>query len=209
MLAACWTSAPEAVQKRPVTEPTADEDGPERHATVRIDDAPGGKRFQGVWLEFPGGTRWVVDYRPTPLWKPFEDEAVVVTGRTYQPRGQAINATHFRVARMRLAGTVTGGRPGSAIPGARAVPYRAFGPEQFLRGTFVEHVWPAGTRREGEAETEFRTDLGVSYGIAGGDVDAGPAAIRARVVEIDPAYAATTGGPKLYVLSVHPHDHVP
>lgn len=182
--------------KRAVIEPTEEDDGPAHRATVRIDDAPAGKKFQGVWLEFAGGERWVVDYRPTPLWKPFEDREVTFTGERYTPRGQAINATHFRVVRMRLVGSAS-------------VPYRAVGPEQWIRGTFVEHVWPAGTRREGESELEFRAEVGTTYGIAGGETDRGPVTVRARSVEIDPAYAATTGGPKLYVLSVHPFDYVP
>lgn len=168
-------------------------------ATVRIDAEPGGKRFQGVWLELAGGLRWVIDYRATEIWRSFENERVTVTGHHWQPMGQAIQAMHFKVATMQFAD-----------PPSRAVPYRSLGPEQVLRGAFVEHVWPAGTRREGEVETEFHTDDGDSYELAGGQpARPGAVAIVARELEPDPTYAATTNGPKLFVLGVHAHDYKP
>lgn len=49
--------------KAPVTTESVPAPGPERRATVRIDPAPGGKQFQGVWLELEGGARWVIAYR--------------------------------------------------------------------------------------------------------------------------------------------------
>jgi hypothetical protein len=176
---------------------TPDED--EVRARLRIDAAPSGKKFQGVWLEV-GDTRWVIDYRPTAYWRSFENEEVLVTGSHYQPFGQAINARHFRVATMRFAHAPS-----------HAVPLRSIGPEQLLRGSFVEHVWPAGTRRAGDVERTFQTDDGGTYGLAAGSAegDAGPVAISAREVEPDPSYAADTGGPKLFVIRVHPHDWQP
>jgi hypothetical protein len=189
------------VQKRFVvtTQPTAAR-GTEYLATVRIDAAPSGKKFQGVWLEHGPEKRWVIDYRPTEIWRSFENEAVIVTGHCYEPRGQAINKPHFKVATMRFA-----------RPPNRAVPYRSLGPEQLLRGAFTEHVWPAGTRRAGDVERQFQADDGTSYGLAGGAERKGndPVAITARVLEPDPTYAATTGEPQLFVIAVHAHDHEP
>ena len=69
---------------------------------------------------------------PTAVWRGFENEDVIVTGTHYQPFGQAINAPHFRVATMRFAHAPS-----------HAVPLRSIGPEQLLRGSFVEHVWVA------------------------------------------------------------------
>lgn len=178
----------------------------ELHAIVRIDAEPGGKKFQGVWLELPGteviprSGRWVIDYRATEIWRSFENEEVIVTGAHYTPVGQAINSPHYKVATMRFAG-----RP------SRSVPLRSIGPEQLLRGSFVEHVWPAGTRRAGEVERSFTTDDGRAYGLATGSAasEAGPRAITCREVEPDPAYAAETGGPKVFVIRVHPHAWTP
>lgn len=200
--AGCWTSAPQSVKTETVkpSEPTAAVE--ELRATVRIDAAPSGKKFQGVWLEFDGqegkDRRWVIDYRPTEIWAGFADEAVIVTGRRYQPYGQAINAPHFEVATMRFAG-----RP------SRAVPYRSLGPEQLLRGELIEEVWPAGTKLAGDVEKQFRTDDGAIFGLANGVTESGKVAVTAREVEVDLSYAATTGGPKLFVLRVHAHDYTP
>ncbi len=167
-------------------------------ATVRIDADPSGKRFQGVWLELADGERWVIDYRATEVWRGFQNEAVTVTGHRWEPSGQAINATHFRVATMKFAG-----------PPTRAVPYRSLGPELIYRGQFIEHVWPAGTRRAGEVDHHFYTDDGDAFDLVGGSGEPGQVAITARVVMVDPTYAATTGGPKLFVIRVHPHDYTP
>lgn len=184
-------------------------DGPkadEVRATVRIDAAPGGKKFQGVWLELPGeevvprSGRWVIDYRATEIWRSFENEEVVVTGSHYQPFGQAINAPHYKVATMRFAHAPR-----------RSVPLRSIGPEQLLRGEFVDQAYPPGARRAGEPQRTFVTDDGATYGLASGSAEPepGPVAITARAVEPDPAYAADTGGPKLFVIRVHPHDWQP
>ncbi len=187
----------------PTPKPTADE----VRATVQIDAEPGGKKFQGVWLELPGTEviprtgRWVIDYRATEIWRSFENEEVIVTGAHYQPVGQAINAPHYKVATMRFGGPSR----------SRSVPLRSIGPETLLRGAFVETVWPAGTRRAGDIERSFRTDDGATYGLASGSaaVETGPRAITCREVEPDPAYAADTGGPKVFVIRVHPHAWTP
>lgn len=199
VVTACWTSAPPSETTIPVhaDDPTRE---PVEHveATLRIDAAPGAKRFQGVWLELADGTRWVIDYRAHELWRGFEDQQVAVTGRRYTPLGQAIRATHFEVETLRFA-----------RPPSHAAPYRAIGPQRLLRGTFVEHVWPAGTRRAGDTERRFATDDGQIYELANATSEAGPVAVTARVLEPDPSYAATTGTPRLFVIRVHAHDWVP
>ncbi len=196
VIAACWTQPPRSGQNRAVV--LEDPPAQQLEATVRVDAAPSAKHFQGVWLELADGARWVIDYRATEIWRGFADQAVTVTGHRWEPQGQAIHATHFRVATMRFA-----------APPSHAVPYRSIGPVQLLRGSFVEHVWPAGTRRAGDVEQQFRTDDGDSYDLAGGPTEAGPVAITARVVEPDPSFSATTGAPKLFVIRVHPHDYTP
>ncbi len=206
LFTACWTSAPQS-GKTGVVETTPKPAADEVRATVRIDAQPGGKKFQGVWLELPGTSevlprsgRWVIDYRATEIWRSFEDADVIVTGEHYQPFGQAINSPHYKVATMRFA-----------RPPSRTVPLRSIGPEKVLRGAFVEHVWPPGTRHAGDVERSFTTDDGATYGLAAGSADpkTGPAAITCRDVEPDPAYAADTGGPKVFVIRVHAHAFPP
>ena len=49
----------------------------ELRATLRIDPAPAGKRFQGVWL-VAGDREYVVDYRARTLWTWFAGRQVTV-----------------------------------------------------------------------------------------------------------------------------------
>lgn len=167
----------------------------EYSATIRIDAEPGGKKFQGVWLEFAADRRWVIDYRPRELWRGFQDAEVIVTGTCYRPFGQAISATHFKVERMRFA-----------APPKRSVPFFELGPEQLMKGSFVEQAAPAGSKLAGSHQLEFQADDGTTYGIAGTSGSApapGAAKVTARSVKLNLAYAATTGGPHLWILSVH------
>src|SRR5262249_47884244 len=113
LLAACWTS-----EVKPVPSPKSNTpSGGERRAIVRIDAQPGGKKFQGVWLEFADDKRWLVDYRANELWKPFADREVLVTGYCWapDPRAQAIQATHFHVERMTFVQREMGRGPILAI----------------------------------------------------------------------------------------------
>ena len=198
VLVACWTSEtkPVANSTKPTTATTD-----ERRATVRIDAQPGGKNFQGVWLELGADKRWVIDYRPRALWKPFADRDVIVTGRCYRPFGQAIMATHFRVDRMRFV-----------TPERGRGPLLEIGPEQLLRGTFVEHRFPAGSKLADSPRVTFVVDAGTSYWIAGAADDLpaiGTAArIKAREVTPDMSYVAQPGGPNLWILDVRDPDSV-
>jgi hypothetical protein len=124
-------------EKPPVTtSPTPATPATEQHrATLRIDAEVGGKRFQGVWLEFADKPKWVIAYRASGLWRSFEDREVIVTGHCYEPEGQAIAGQHFRVERMRTF----------AIERGRG-PLLEIGPPQKINGTFALHQFPVGSK---------------------------------------------------------------
>lgn len=168
--------------------------GEQFNAVVRIDAQPGGKKFQGVWLERDDGERWVAAYRPEPWLKEFEGRRVRVTGWVYQPQGQAISATHFRIETLRLAGP-------EAAADAQVVAVLA---ERRLSGTFQNRVGEPGTKLTGESYGVFAADDGVVYLLANDPEDGRPgraASVRARVVELSP-YVAHRGGTYLWVLKV-------
>jgi hypothetical protein len=197
LLVACWTSKP-TVPEQPPQPPRPSSPQPvERRAVVRIDDQPGSKRFQGVWLEFSDGKRWVIDYRARTPWTWFANAEVAVTGACYAPppEAQSISAQHFRVERMRFA----------TPPARGTVPYTELGPERTLRGRLDQTAAPAGSKLAGSVATTFTADDGTAYEVIGneqrlpiGDL----VRIRAREVTPDLAYAAQTGGPKLWVYEV-------
>src|SRR5690606_4502318 len=155
------------------------------------------KRFQGVWLEFADGARWVIDYRAREPWRSFQDREVFVTGGCYEPRGQAIMATHFRVDRMRLVDPVRGQQP-----------YLEVGPEQLLRGELVVESAPAGSKLAGTSALTFRGEDGTRYPVIGDGAltPAGPVAVRARVLLADLTYAARSGDSDLWILDVRKPD---
>lgn len=68
-------------------------------ATVRIDAQPGGKQFQGVWLDRDGGTTYLVAYRPQPELAALEGQRVEVAGRRKYPgpMTQHVQADHFEL----------------------------------------------------------------------------------------------------------------
>lgn len=159
-------------------------------ATLEIDAEPSGKRFQGVWLVH-GGERWVVDYRARELWAPFEGLEVRVTGETWtpDPRAQAIDKQHFKVARLEVADR------------KQAKHFLAIGPERELTGVFVNKIADPGTKSEG-SEPLYFDDKDRRYEVLGGEPGSGAATILARDVEVNPTWAATTGGPFLWILDV-------
>jgi hypothetical protein len=160
-------------------------------ATLRIDPQPGPRHFQGVWLEH-GGQRWIVDYRARELWRAFDQHEVIVTGGCFVPFGEAITATHFDIATLRVAD-----------PEAARGRFLAVGPERTLPGQFTTHAWPAGSKLAGSSETRFEAD-GTSYAIAGGEpAGTGAATVIARTVDVSPTYTATTGGQQLWIVGVH------
>jgi hypothetical protein len=174
---------------------------PERRATIRIDQQqtlaqPGGTPFQGVWLELDDQRRWVVDDRAHALWEPFADAAVLVTGHCYAPHGQAISAPHFEVERMRFA-----------APPGRDIPFLAIGPREARPGELEEVLAPPGSKLAGGSRWTLRAG-GETFEIAGANDYAALARAPAHLVaivrelELDPAYAATTGGPHVWIIGL-------
>jgi len=165
----------------------------EIHATLRIDPSPGAKRFQGVWLEYADGTRWVVDYRARELWTWFANHPVIVTGEQYAPEGQAINAVHFRIDTMRFA-----------VPEYGRGPYLTMGPEQIVHGTLVRDSAPPGSKAAGSSWPAFVGEDGTRYLVLGEELvgRSGPVRVRARVLVPDMSYTARTSGPDLWVVAI-------
>jgi hypothetical protein len=159
-----------------------------------IEDAPGGKLFQGVWI---GEGEWkvVVDYRANEIWRPFENLEVRATGKRWHPDRdvQAINATHFTVERLEVADR------------AQARRFFALGPERECHGKLVTVAGEPGSKSEGSTILYFNAD-GRRYEVAGGAapdaVPAGEVTALVRDVEINPAWAATRGGPFVWILRV-------
>jgi hypothetical protein len=192
LLAACASTAPapvienrNAVFERP-PHPT------ELRATVRIDAQPGGKKFQGVWLEFGPDKRFVVDYRPRWIWRGFENHEVLVTGHCYRPFGQAISATHFKVEGMRFATKPT-----------ESVPIFAIGLEVVMQGEIIDQPYPAGSKLAGSSQRKFRRKDGTTYNIASDEtLELGPILVDARVIEVNMSHHAQTGGPNIWIAKV-------
>lgn len=59
---------------------------------------PGGKAFQPTTLLLKGGGELLLSYRPMPKYVHLVGEAVVVTGESYSPDGQAVGGDHFKVS---------------------------------------------------------------------------------------------------------------
>jgi hypothetical protein len=183
--------APLAQAQPPVPAPlepsaTPVEDGFE--AVVRIDAEPGGKRFQGVWLERSDGERWVIAYRPLGIWADFEGKTVKVTGETYRPEGQAISATHFRVSTLRFEHDA----PSDGLV--------AVGPQVELSGKIVERHGTPGSKMAKGSWTAFVTD-DTSYVVENSaDVTVSdiPVEVKGRVVELSPYVAHM--GPRIWIL---------
>lgn len=168
---------------------------PELHATLRIDPAPGPKKFQGVWLVHTDSTRWVVDYRARQLWTWFADRDVVATGETYTPEGQAINAVHFRIDTLRFA-----------TPRMGHGPYLTMGPMLVRPGRFDTESAPPGSKAAGSSWPVFIGDDGRHYNVVGDDKlelpSSGAVHVKARELEPDMSYVARTNGPDLWIVSI-------
>ena len=161
-------------------------------ATVRIDAEPGGKKFQGVWLERDDGEQWVIDYRPRDCWRPLEGLQVHAIGSTYMPHGQAISATHFEVSMLQVI---------DPAPEAQLV---AVGPEQTMTGTLQTAAGAAGSKSEGSSWQVFKSDDGPSWALYNPSAlgtTAGSVTLTGRTVELSP-YSAHRAGPQLCVLTV-------
>jgi hypothetical protein len=216
LLMGCTPSTPPQNADAPVHEPEASPPGEHRDAddaldaeqnvippvttamrtlsaTLSIDEQPGGKKFQGVWLDADDGIRHVISYRADPWWRPFEGLRVEAKGRAYAPKGQAIAAAHFRVEELRVIDP----GPDDALVSITG--------ERELRGSFALVTWPEGTKLAGETRKVFHSDHGVAYELhrlpdSAPTLDRG-VRITARVVEPSP-FVARPGGPWLWVIHV-------
>ena len=164
-------------------------------ATVDIDDKPGGKKFQGVWLVTEDGNRHVISYRADPWWLDFEGRTVDATGTPYQPRGQAIGADHFRVEEMRVVKPTT------------ADPLVMITNERELEGEFTRYEWPKKAKLEGTTTLVFEASDGQRYFLSEVPDPEPPVderlKIKGRIVEPSP-FVARPGGPYLWVVDVNP-----
>ncbi|MBX3154975.1 MAG: hypothetical protein KF773_03170 [Deltaproteobacteria bacterium] len=166
-------------------------------AKLTIDEQPGGKHFQGVWLQTelrslprPGEidrSSFVIDYRAREVWRGFEGERVVARGTCYHPSGQAIAGVHFELERLRFAGKPSG-----------VAPFLEVGPQVMLAG---ELAAPAGGK-----DLVFRSGSTI-YGIAGSSVErplaAGKVTVNARTVVINPKVVTATAKEHIWVLGVY------
>jgi hypothetical protein len=169
----------------------------QRAATIRVDPEPGGKKFQGIWLELEDGRRWVIAYRPHALWRSFQDRKVTVTGTCYRPHGQAIDATHYKIDDLQLIDQDIGA-------------FETVGPERELRGKFYQEL--GNPRLTESSPVRFIDEAGTLYWIAGSDArlrEPGAAVlVTARHVHRAPSYADAPGGPTLWLFAIHDPDHV-
>ncbi len=156
-------------------------------ATLRIDAAPGAKRFQGVWLVV-GDREYVVDYRAHALWTWFADREVTVTGEPYRPdpEAQAIQSEHFRIATLRVSERGRG-------------PYLGFGAETWLDGEVASDSAPAGSKLAGSTQSVFRDGVR-SLPIVSDVPPPGRCHVLARELEPDMTYAARGNGPDLWIV---------
>lgn len=163
------------------------------------DRAPGRKGFRGVMLVKDDGESWVVGYEPDPLWSAFDNARVVVEGEEWTPPGQALAARHIRVGAFRHAERRHNGVP---------VDYTEVGPEQVLRGRFVDAVGEPGTKSEGERFLLFVTEDGRSHAtLHGGEPPRGRVVtVRARRYDmVQLVSVAAVAGPHLWIVSVDAH----
>lgn len=193
LVAACWTKSPVTDQTKPPTDRSAVDENVELIGTLRIDPAPGPRGFQGVFLEVPGRGTLLVDYRPRGLWRPFDGAEVVVTGGCYEPSGEAIDRTHFRVDSLRASSAPHGERP-----------YLSIGREQVISGGLRKQAAAPGSKMAGSTWPVFVAESGEVYIAVGDDLPPLDRAlkVRARVLEPDMSYTARMGGPDLWILSV-------
>lgn len=199
-LAACagGSEAPPA----PVPEPAASEEAASEEAAVseearmearlRVDAEPGGKRFQGVWLEREGEEPLIAAYRALSCFAPFDGHRVRVTGERWSPdpRAQQIAAPHFRIATLELADPAA----------ASDVLLHAVGAEQELVGVARTEAGEPGSKEEGATWTVFVAG-GTTWRIWDAPEDLPidtPLAVTGREVTVSP-FAAHAPGRHLWI----------
>ncbi len=193
--------APEeaAVERTPtgLLAPDLDTAGDNLRFTARltIDAQPGGKKSQAVWLQREDGDRerFVIAYHPHAVWRPFDGLRVEVVGQVYEPRGQALGATHLRVLSL------------SAAEGEAQTDPQRVGPELELRGRFTRQSGEAGSKSEGSSWLVLETTGGGTYLIEGKRPEAeevGPqVVVIGRAVEPSP-FKTRLGGRYVWILEI-------
>ncbi len=193
MLLACGkTTGPEPIDTpAPAETPAPPEAALDFIATLTIDEQPGGKRFQGVWLAQEGGTRWLVAYRKREPWTWFEGKRVHVTGERFvpDPMTQHIMADHITVTSLELL-------KDEVEDGADPI---GIGPVVEMTGVFAKHTGEAGSKIEGQTWTTFTVEgEAMPYQAPGVDLE-GERTVRVRVVKRSP-YVARMGGDEVWVV---------
>jgi len=149
--------------------------------------------FEGVHLDEPDGTKWIVAYEQDPLWRAFDGQIVAAKGAPYEPVSHAVPAKHFRVESWQLADPKT------------ASVYVSVGPIVELSGTIAVTKRPAGSKLEGEDAVTFHATDGRTFVVVNlppsvtGDA---VVTVRAREIEWSP-YAAHVGGDPLWIVEAH------
>lgn len=167
-------------------------------ALLTIDEQPGYKKLQGVWLERDDGERWIAAYRKDPWFEVFDGHRVTVTGERYEPEGQAIQAPHFKVHTLE----VVGGHEATPTPEVLSL-----GPEMDLTGALEIRTVPDGAKLAGDQYPVFVTEDGATYYVphAMKNQPMGQSIhIVAREYERNPRWAAMRGGRYLWVVRVRP-----
>lgn len=157
----------------------------EFRGTVELDE-------RGVWVHEVGGWHLLIDQRPLPSWQVFVGHEVIIAGDFYSPFDDdpLRDVMQFTVHTLRLVDET-------------AAPISALGNAEKLRGKLSIEGHPAGSKLAGSTELVF-TAGGTRYTFAGADVafpPPGDAELVVRPAEPSRTYAATTGGPKLWLIS--------
>lgn len=162
-------------------------------ATVRVDPEPGGKKFQGVWLELDADQRLLVAYNKRAIWSQFEGHRVRVTGEHYQPEGQSIGADHYRIHTLEVVNTED------------MASFVRVGPLKDFEGELTVSSGEPGSKMEGESWSVFSSgNRGFQLANPSAlDGASGALTLSAREVERSP-FAAHMGGPMLWIESVKP-----
>lgn len=180
-----------------VTPPSAAARTLDFEAIVTVATEVGGKKEQPVWLVSGDGQRRIVAYRPEPWFAAFDGHRVHVTASPWTPKGQALSGEHVRIETLELA---------ASDPQPERARYTSLGPEQTLRGRFVEHTGAPGTKSEGERSTRFVAQDGTAYQLANvpeGVTTEVNTSIRVRTTTVS-RFAAHEDGPTIWVLAVLP-----
>ena len=165
----------------------------EVEATIEIDEKPGAKKFQGVWLVPESGGRLLISYRAPEYWRALEGRRVKVLGKHYEPQGQAIMADHFRVHSLEVIEPTP---EDSIIAMSRA--------EDF-EGHFEQYEWPKRAKGAGSKATVFVGGGGRRFWLHHVPEPAPPMEkpVKVHGFEYEPSnFMARPGGAYLWVLDV-------